>query len=996
MKYSRLYIPVLLLGLFLSVLPVSAHAACSDPVGAEGQMTYNTTHKAIQFCDGTNWYTTKDGGGNSPFDAANCADGDGATYNASSQQFECAPAPTDGNFDSVVLLTHFDSDFSDSSASNHTLTANGNATISTAQKKFGAGSSYFDGTSDYLSLAGSSDFAFGTGDFTVEMFIKTSDASTDPQGFSRRIFMIDGPTGNSNANFQIVVDPTGPIRLWSNTSSLDTLGTEQIADGNWHHIAVTRGSGIVRLWVDGVSDGSQSWAENINLNSSAPRPYIGSYVTSNGGDFSGYIDDIRITKGVARYNANFTVPTNVFPDDSPTPATDADYEDVVLLLNAEEMTNNATNFTDKSVSDHTMTANGNAKATFGAKKFGDASMAFDGTGDYITTPDSDDFDLSSGDWTIEMWIKLNSMTGNQASQCQIGQYQDNNNRWNICYTTSGGYNKFGVSITVGGTAYISADSGAAQSITAGQWYHLAAVRSGNDVVFYLNGVAQRTMTPTFPNLSGNLNIGTNYGNSVYYDMNGNIDDLRFTKGVARYTANFTPPAQELPYEEDGGGGGGTCTGGSQTFTSSGTFTPPDGCTSFRVVAVGGGGGGGGGHYGYGASGGGGGSGYVKVGTYTVSSPATVTVGAAGSGGSGAGNNGGTGGTSSFGSHLSASGGTGGYNGYYSGNGQIVCAGGAGGSGGGAGSWNTGTNGAGGSGGTSGANSTCSSPALDSYGHPGTSANGGTGAGFDSYASITEVTITNGSGGSGGVGDYRGGGGGGGVIVGGAGTSLAQAGASAPGNPGQGYGAGGGGASNSAAGGNGAPGIVYVEWDSSGGGGGGGGGGGPTTTNSASSYWTGGASSGSSYFTHSGSTITHLGCNCSMYANHAFNGDFSYTLTIGNAAADNYGQMGVVLASQAGSFGSSHLNSALASLTSWQVEFYGGAIYASGSNVGTSSTNPGEAQTVTITRTSGTFTLQVNGATTYTWAQTSTAPVYIAIGGHDNSGTKTFTNVQWTE
>lgn len=239
-------------------------------------------------------------------------------------------------------------------------------------------------------------------------------------------------------------------------------------------------------------------------------------------------------------------------------------------------------------------------------------------------------------------------------------------------------------------------------------------------------------------------------------------------------------------------GTGVCASGSQIFTDSGTFSPVAGCSTYRVVAVGGGGGGSG-LQGT-VSGGGGGGGYVSVGTYNVTAAVAVTVGGQGVGGSAS--VGGQGGTSCFGSYVCAAGG-------YGGNQNP---GGAGGTGGGYGS---------NIGGTGGTNGSASSDGGAS----------GQGAYASALATFTKNSLTAGAGGAGGTlnTSTKYGGGGGGVLLNGAtpnayywGTGLVES--SNAGIGGAGYGAGGGGGAIvclsqclPGGGGYGMPGLVYVEW-----------------------------------------------------------------------------------------------------------------------------------------------------------------------------------------
>jgi hypothetical protein len=220
-------------------------------------------------------------------------------------------APLTAITNTELLLNMADGQAIDNSAQNH-MTLYGNAKTSTAAQKFGSASLLLDGTSDYLDIPASNKFAFGTGDFTVECFINTSTSSADTA--FRRIFMTDGPSGNNNANPQLAINSTGgKVNAFSNTGSLDINSTTGVADGAWHHIAMVRSSGTVKLYVDGTSEGTPAtYTVDINLNSGAPRPRIGSF-NGTTGDFDGYIDEVRISN-MARYTSNFTAPDAAFPD----------------------------------------------------------------------------------------------------------------------------------------------------------------------------------------------------------------------------------------------------------------------------------------------------------------------------------------------------------------------------------------------------------------------------------------------------------------------------------------------------------------------------------------------------------------------------------------------------------------------------------------------------------------------------------------------------------
>jgi hypothetical protein len=209
----------------------------------------------------------------------------------------------------VSLLLHMDGSngsttFTDSSSNALAITANG-AQISTAQSKFGGASGYFD--ADSLSISSTSGFAFGSADFTVEFWMyPTSTSSTS--------FLPGLQFGSDGA--WIVYRNGTTIEFYARTSSTGawdiangiTIGT--VAANTWHHVAISRSGNTVYTFLDGVAGTTASSSAALATTSSALQ--IGA---NGGGDYyTGYLDELRITKGTGRYNANFTPPTAAFPD----------------------------------------------------------------------------------------------------------------------------------------------------------------------------------------------------------------------------------------------------------------------------------------------------------------------------------------------------------------------------------------------------------------------------------------------------------------------------------------------------------------------------------------------------------------------------------------------------------------------------------------------------------------------------------------------------------
>ena len=213
---------------------------------------------------------------------------------------------TDPYRSQVSLLLHGDgangsTTIVDSSPTPKTVTAVGNAQISTAQSKFGGASIAFDGSGDYLDLSASSNFNFGTGNYTVEGWLYQSNVSTDiiadfrvGQGQSIGIY------SGISSNFRLAIANNTAVILTSSISFL--INT-------WTHWAVCREDSTVRIFIGGTLAGSVT--DSRNYTNSSCR--IGANLVAGQG-FNGYIDDLRITKGVARYTSNFTPPTAPFPD----------------------------------------------------------------------------------------------------------------------------------------------------------------------------------------------------------------------------------------------------------------------------------------------------------------------------------------------------------------------------------------------------------------------------------------------------------------------------------------------------------------------------------------------------------------------------------------------------------------------------------------------------------------------------------------------------------
>jgi hypothetical protein len=181
----------------------------------------------------------------------------------------------------------------------------GNAQISTSVKKYGTGSLAFDGTGDYLQIPYSPNFQFGTGAYTVEFWINTTATSV--------WIMFNAAT---DTGIRLFIDSAGKIQLNEQVSNADNTqtSTSAINNGAWRHVALSRASGQgTKIFIDGVSEAQQSSVNNFSNTSTL---YIGTR-SSLVLFFNGYLDDLRITNGFARYTTTFTPPTAAFSNTGP-------------------------------------------------------------------------------------------------------------------------------------------------------------------------------------------------------------------------------------------------------------------------------------------------------------------------------------------------------------------------------------------------------------------------------------------------------------------------------------------------------------------------------------------------------------------------------------------------------------------------------------------------------------------------------------------------------
>ena len=410
----------------------------------------------------------------------------------------------------------------DNSSNAFAITRNGNTSVQ-AFNPFNSGisytpslhggSAYFDGTGDYLSLPSNSVGAFGTGDFTIECWIYLSGSN-----INYRTIVSTRSSNGTTTGWCLATNASGDIYIYS--GAFLVTASSAIVPSTWYHVAVCRLSGTTTLYLNGVSKATSSTARTYSdagLSISAD-PYG---VTEL---WQGYISDLRVVKGTAVYTSNFVPPTQTLTNYSTT------YPSSLLL-----------NFTNGGIVDqhssNVLETVGNAQLSTAVKKYNNASIYFDGTGDYLTSPSSPNYQFGTGDFTVEFWIYFNAvnnstvkyiydMRNSGATSASI-LAQEVANSWTY-------WNGAGTQISTGFTS---------STFSATTWTHVAICRSSGVTKFFVNGTQTNSVADTSNYSNSTLVVGARYS---YSDgLNGYIDDLRITKGYARYTSNFTAPTSAL-------------------------------------------------------------------------------------------------------------------------------------------------------------------------------------------------------------------------------------------------------------------------------------------------------------------------------------------------------------------------------------------------------------------------------------------------------------------
>jgi len=227
-------------------------------------------------------------------------------------------AVTDAYYASVVLLFHFDgvdggSTFTDRSRYAHSVTNHGHAETSTDELLFDRGSNqavlWLDGNGDFLSINSTSEFDFGTSDFTVEAFVYLANTSNDYP----TIFANDN-SGVFDANSASFFVESSTRQLVMKTNVEIVRSSVVLEVQRWYHVALTRQSNTWRIFVNGVLVGSDTASGTLDFSSNKTLIGADGWTSGTDSNWIGYMDEFRVTKGVARYTSSFPAPAQQFYD----------------------------------------------------------------------------------------------------------------------------------------------------------------------------------------------------------------------------------------------------------------------------------------------------------------------------------------------------------------------------------------------------------------------------------------------------------------------------------------------------------------------------------------------------------------------------------------------------------------------------------------------------------------------------------------------------------
>ena len=432
-----------------------------------------------------------------------------------------ATDPVDDDFNTVAFLSHFDGAnngvnnvFDDGSASNHTMSRSGTinqGSFSPLSRPDGEwANSFYVGSS--IKFPASADFAFGTGNFTVECFVFLNSWAGDA-------VMVDfRPTNGAYTDtFSFSLNSSGSPIFYTNTSN--ALGGT-VSLGVWHHLALVKTSGVMKVYIDGTGQNAVSNSVNWSRNGA---PSIGATKSglSNSGSLDGFVSNVRVVKGTAVYTSDFTAPTSA----------------LTAITNTKLLTCQNNRLVDNSASARAVTAVGTPLLTpFGPiltrKAYDPAVNGGSATGsgtEYLIADSSSDFAIGTSDFCIEMWL-FPTTTPDGTLEIPFSTRRSANGNYMFLH-----YDNNQISIGTSGAFKLNL---ATTAIKPFQWNHVCWARSSGVSMAFINGVKIGQANDTTDYLQEGVTV---FGvNGQHYT--GNMACFRFVNGSnPRGTSTFAIP-----------------------------------------------------------------------------------------------------------------------------------------------------------------------------------------------------------------------------------------------------------------------------------------------------------------------------------------------------------------------------------------------------------------------------------------------------------------------
>ena len=412
------------------------------------------------------------------------------------------------------LLTCQSNRFVDNSASPHTITPAGDASISAFgpfltdaayDPAVNGASAFFAGADSDLVVADNSDVV-ATGDYTLDVWLYPTN----------NVQRTHNPSIYRSGTTQLYMVPSGnPLRWYADGVDIQSSSLDL---NSWNHVAAVRsgtGSNNVSLYVNGVRKGQGT---NTGTMGSSSNNRIGSY-SGTTGEYDGYICDMRLLVGTALYSGTtYTIPT--------APLTAITNTKLLLNMANGQIIDNAAQSIAREV--------GSPVISTAQAKFGDTSLSVSGSSSVkFNEYGYSGFAFSTGDFTIEFWYYGDSTQNDYLFDTRLAN--DNEARASVYFNSNSK-----LSYYTSNTTRITSTT----ALTNNTWTHIALVRSSAVTRFYFNGTQDnQSFSDTLNMPSAQLVIGSKWNGTQF--VTGYFDDFRISN-MARYTSNFTAPSAPFP------------------------------------------------------------------------------------------------------------------------------------------------------------------------------------------------------------------------------------------------------------------------------------------------------------------------------------------------------------------------------------------------------------------------------------------------------------------